>query len=218
MTTLVTTLIDSVKTTLQETTDDGVRWKNDELISYLNDASRFLAENEPDAYAANVTFECVTGTKQTIPDNSTRLLDVVRNLDGKKWAVSVVDKNTLNSARPNWHAENPTNQQELFYSDDRNPKQFYVYPPATQGSLLETVLSLEPVRHLPKESQDKISLLQVNDRYVPALMNYILFRAFDKDSDTGGNYQRSQGYLQGAYNSLGIKMQNTARISPNTQG
>lgn len=215
MTTTVTTVINSVKTTLQETEDEGVRWSNEELIDYLNDACRFLAENEPDAFSDNSEFECVTGTRQELPANATRLIDIVRNLEGKKFPLFASDQSTLNTARPNWHSENPTTQQELFFSDDRDPKRFYVYPPAKAGSLLEIVCTLDPVEHLTKESQDKESLMQMNDRYIPTIISYILFRAFDKDSDTSGNFSRAQTYLRNAYTSLGIKMQNTARISPN---
>lgn len=217
MTTTVTTVINSVKVTLQETTEEGVRWTNAELVDYLNDACRFLAENEPDAFADNSEFECVSGTRQELPINATRLIDVVRNLEGKKHPVFSSDKATLNTARPNWHSENPTNQQELFFSDDRDPKRFYVYPPAMVGSLLEIVCTLDPRIHLTKEAQDKSSLMQMNDRYVPAVMNFILFRAFDKDADAAGNFSRAQNYLRNAYTSLGIKMQNTGRISPNNE-
>lgn len=217
MTTKVTTVINSVKVTLQETEVEGVRWTNEELVDYLNDACRFLAENEPDAFADNSVFECVSGTRQELPINATRLIDIVRNLEGKKLPLMASDKSTLNTARPNWHSENPTTQQELFFSDDRDPKRFYVYPPATAGSLIEIVCTLDPRIHTTKEAQDKISPMQMNDRYIPAVMNYILFRAFDKDSDTSGNFNRSQSYLRNAYTSLGIKMQNTGRISPNNE-
>jgi hypothetical protein len=217
MTTKVTTVINSVKTTLQETEVQGVRWTNDEIISYLNDACRFLSENEPDAFADNSEFYCVLGTRQEIPENATRLIDVVRNLEGRKTPLTTIDKGTLNAVRPSWHSENPSNQQELFFSDDRDPKRFYVYPPAKAGSLLEIVCALEPRHHFIAEAQDQSSMMQVNDRYIPAIMNFILYRAFDKDSDTAGNFSRAQTYLRNAYTSLGIKMQNTGRISPNNE-
>ena len=217
MTTTVTTVIDSVKTTLQETETEGVRWTNAELIDYLNDACRFLAENEPDAFSDNSEFECVVGTRQELPINATRLIDIVRNLEGKKLPLFTTEQSTLNCTRPSWHSENPTTQQELFFSDDRDPKRFYVYPPAKAGSLLEIVCTLNPRIHLTKEAQDKETTMQMNDRYVPAIMNFILFRAFDKDSDSSGNFNRAQTYLRNAYTSLGIKMQNTGRISPNNE-
>ena len=217
MTTTVTTVVNSVKTTLQETEAKGVRWTNDEIVSYLNDACRFLAENEPDAFSDNSEFQCIGGTRQELPEKAARLIDIVRNLEGKKTPLTSSDKATLSAMRPSWHSENPTTQQELFFTDDRDPKRFYVYPPAKAGSLLEVVCALEPRHHFIGEAQDKSSLMQVNDRYVPAIMNFILYRAFDKDSDTSGNFSRAQTYLRNAYTSLGIKMQNTGRISPNNE-
>jgi hypothetical protein len=218
MTTLVTTLINAVKKTLQEEGVEGVRWTNAELIEYLNDSCRFLVEYEPDAFADNSSFACVAGTRQEVPENVTRLISIVRNLEGRKIPVIITDRSALDSMRPYWHSENPTNQQELYFVDDRDSKRFYVYPPAVDGSLLEIISAMEPVRHLAVEAQNNSSSLQVNDRYVPALMNYMLHRAFDKDSDTAGNFSRSQTYLQNAYNALQVKVQNTNRVSPNRQG
>mgnify|MGYP007046356717 FL=1 len=187
------------------------------IISYLNDACRFLAENEPDAFSDNSEFFCVIGTRQELPSNATRLIDIVRNLEGKKTPLTPSDKTTMNAIRPNWHSENPSTQQELFFNDDRDSKRFYVYPPAKAGSLLEIVIALEPRHHFIAEAQDKSSLMQVNDRYIPSIMNYMLYRAFDKDSDTAGNFSRAQTYLRNAYTSLGVKMRNTGRISPNNE-
>lgn len=218
MTTRVTILINDVKKTLQETEEEGVRWTNEELIEYLNGACRFLIEYAPEAFADNSEFECAVGTRQEIPVNAARVLSIVRNLEGRKSPVTNTDRSTLDSMRPYWHSENPTNQQELYFVDDRDSKRFYVYPPAKDKSLLEIICAMEPKRHITKEAQDNESLLQVNDRYVPALMNYILHRAYDKDADTSGNFSRSQTYLQNAYNALQVKVQNTNRVSPNRPG
>jgi len=153
--------------------------------------------------------------RQELPVYAVRLINVTRNLEGRQLPIMPSDIAVLSSVRPNWMAETPTNQQEFFLYDDRDPKRFYVYPPATAGSLIELVCALEPKKHLPKEYEDNETLLRVNDRYYPALMNYVLHRAYDKDADDAGNFTRSQTYLQSAYNALGIKLQNTSRISPN---
>lgn len=208
-------IINSAKRTLQEQGAEGVRWTNQELVEYLNDAYRFLVEVEPEAFADNSEFECAAGTRQEIPANASRLIAVKRNIDGRMMPVTATDSETLGRVRPYWHSENPTNEQELFVYDERDPKRFYVYPPAVEGSLIEIVCAMEPEKHLVTHYEDNETQLRTTDRHYPALLNYILFRAFDKDGDGYGNFQRGQSYLAAAYNSLGAKLQNAARVSPN---
>lgn len=215
MATRVRELLQTVRRTLQETQTEGVRWTNAELVEYLNDAYRFLIEQEPEAFADNSVFECAAGPRQELPVYAVRLMNVTRNLEGRQLPLMPTDSAVLNAVRPNWMAETATNQQEFFLYDDRDPKRFYVYPPATAGSLLELVCAMEPQKHLLSDYEDNETLLRVNDRYYPALMNYILYRAYDKDADDAGNFQRSQTYMAGAYNALGVKLQNSMRVSPN---
>lgn len=218
MATTVRQLINTVKLTLQEERNtDGIRWTNSELIDYLNDAYKFVAENEPEAFAENSEFECVNGSRQELPPNAVTLINIVRNIDGRRRAINPIDGETLNAVRPDWQDENATKEQELFIYDDWNPKVFYVYPPALEGSMLEIVVSINTPKHTTRHYDDGETTLALDDRFYPPIMNYILHRSFDKDADNQNNMSRAMQYLQTAYSAMGQKLQNTARTSPNAE-
>ena len=92
MTVTVQSVVDRVQTTLQDTS--GVRWAvASELVLWVNDAQREIALFKPDATAVNETVALATGTKQAIPTEGNRLLNVVRNMGmvDKTYTVTVVN-------------------------------------------------------------------------------------------------------------------------------
>ncbi len=214
MATRVRDFIQRIKVLLQDTDDPGTRWTNDELISYLNEAYDFVLTYVPEASTIQGGFLCEAGTRQTLPDNGLRLLSVIRNRDGSLRPIRRRDKASLDRERPNWHNEPDTLNQEFWVYDDREPRVFYVYPPASKHSNIEIGYTLDVQDHIPRDYENTDTLLRLDDRYKVALLNYILYCAFDKDSDFTGNGQRAEGYLAKAANALGLKLQNDVRTSP----
>jgi len=80
-----------------------------------------------------------------------------------------------------------------------NPKVFYVYPPA-QSATTELVYSSVPMPHA-----DSTGTIKLDDRYAPAILDYMLYRAYQKDADYAANDQRSQTAYQTFLNSLGVQ-------------
>ena len=66
--------------TLQDTT--SIRWPVAELVRYLNDGQREIIVHRPDAMVTNAAQALVAGSRQAIPSNGTKLIDVVRNTGG----------------------------------------------------------------------------------------------------------------------------------------
>ena len=59
--------------------DDGfIRWPKEKLIDYLNDAQRAIAIVRPDAFVIETEIVCVAGTKQSLPSDALRLVDIRR--------------------------------------------------------------------------------------------------------------------------------------------
>ena len=86
--------------TLQDTT--SIRWPVAELVRYLNDGQREVVLYRPDAMVTNATVTCVAGTKQTLPANGAKLIEVVRNARaaGTKRAVRMVNREILDAQTP----------------------------------------------------------------------------------------------------------------------
>jgi len=107
---LASDVLTRVRLLLQD--PDGVRWLDAEQFQWLTDGQRAIVVVRPDASAKNAEIELVAGSKQTLPDDGLRLLDVVRNVPvtavnsttqtGGR-AVRLVDREVLDSQDPSWH-------------------------------------------------------------------------------------------------------------------
>ena len=192
-----------------------MRFPNDELLKFFNDAQKEVVLHRPDANMQNVNnFTCVAGSKQTIPTTGLRLVDVVRNVGGR--AITQVDRKILDETLPNWHetTADSTRKIEHFIFDPADPKHFYVYPKATTAFQLEIVFSAAPSDISISNFSTDTTTISVDDVYANSLLDYILYRAYQKDSEFAGNAQRSMMHYQGFTNALGVKTQVDAAVTP----
>lgn len=175
--------------------DSGnVRWTQAELLRWLNDGRRELAISRPDVYAVTTVVTLGSGTKQQIPTDGTRFIDALRNInadDSVGLAVRIVEREDLDAQYPGWH-QATAGVTANFMFDERVPRIYFVYPPAVTGAKLEIAYSQEPV-----EITDTNTTLTQEGLYANALVDYLLYRAFQKDSTFAGNYQRAAAaYVQ----------------------
>ncbi len=212
--TTIKTVIDKAKLILQETTVDGIRWTNAELLGWLNEAYQKIIGFKPNANASNNSFTCVAGTKQSLPSDGVYLLDVVRNLAGDKSVVTPTKRSVLDATRRGWHGETPSDSVNHFVYDDQDPSNFYVYPPATTSATVEIIYAAVPAPHLIAALTDD-SAISLDDRYAPTITDYILMRAYTKDADFAGNAQRMSYHENLFMTSLGLKAKSEASSSPN---
>ena len=205
--------------TLQDTT--SIRWPVAELVRYLNDGQREVVLYRPDSMVTNATVACVAGTKQTLPANGAKLIEVIRN-SGTRRAVRLVNREILDAQMPGWH--NLTGQNELLHYmyDPRDPRTFYVYPPATTGAQLDIVYAAYPT-DIAEPSDGALYTavtgnISLPDIYGNVLQDYILYRAYTKDSEYAGNAQRAQAHYAAFANALGIEIKATVAVAPNPVG
>ena len=211
-TTKVVDILDRASIILQDTTN--VRFPNAELLKFFNDAQKEVVLHRPDANMQNATFTCAAGSKQTIPATALRLVDVVRNIGGR--AVTQVDRKILDETLPNWHEQtaDSTRKIEHFIFDPADPKHFYVYPQATSSFQLELIFSASPSNVAITNFSSDTTTISVDDIYSNCLLDYILTRSYQKDSEFAGNAQRSIMHYQNFATALGVKTQVDAAITP----
>lgn len=207
---LASEIIDRARIVLNDT--DGVRWLNAELFKWINDGQRVIALVRPDSVVSNISLTLVAGTKQSLPTEALRLMDVVRNLSvsgaGGR-SIRHVDRDVLDTVNPDWHTETQTGTIKNYVYDNRDPKTFYVYPPAQANTKVEVLYSKNPT-----DVAATTDALSVADIYADPLLNYVLYRAYSKDAEFAQNGQLSAGYL-GTFNAmLGIKTSKDAAYSP----
>ena len=213
-------IIRRVVETLQDPT--SIRWPVSELVRYLNDAQREIILYRPDAAVTNTAVPLVAGSRQSLPAGGTKLVDVLRNSAGTKRAVRITNREILDAQLPGWNAQPGTTEILHFMYDPREPRTFHVYPPAGAGASLELVYSTMP-DDIAEPADGALYTAVAGDFALPdiyanAVQDYILYRAYSKDSEYAGNAARAQAHYAAFANALGMEIKATVAVGPNPTG
>lgn len=201
---------------------DFVRWTTAELQAWLNDGYRDVVTVLPEANTVRAEFTCSAGYKQTVTaalPAAVRVMSVDRNTApaSNKAAVTLVSRPSLESQRRNWINETPSVSIEQYMFDPRMPKEFLVYPPAAVGAKVEILYAEIPTAHNLSDAQLKnpstAEVIRLDDIYANALLDYVLYRAYSKDSEAG-SANRAVAHYQAFQAALGIKGQRDAASQP----
>ena len=208
---LASDIIDRARLVLNDTVAT-YRWADSEFFKWINDGQRAIVLVRPDASVSVETLTCAAGTKQAIPSGAIRLLDVTRNINADNSAgraVRLVDRDILDSQNPDWHSGTQADAVKNFIYDNRAPSVFYVYPPAKSTTKVEIVVSKNPT-----DVTATGSTLALADIYAEPLLNYVLFRAYNKDAEFAANANLALSYFQAFQAMLGIKTAKDVGYSP----
>lgn len=217
----VVDLITRAQTLLLDTT--ATRWAAVELQYWLNDSYREIINLRPDANSQTGTFTCVAGYRQNLTSSfatANRLLEVISNKAAlsTKQRVRLVTRQSLDSDRPGWYNEQDSINIQLYVYDPRFATEFLVYPPAKTTTQLEVVYNTVPAAHALTEEQltnpATTTVINISDSYANAILDYILYRAYTKDSDQPSNASRAVAHYQAFQNGLGIKTQSDQAVQP----
>ena len=201
-------ILSRVQNILQDNT--SVRWTQGELLDYLNDGQREIANLRPDSTATHSNVSLSTGTEQSIPTDGLRLIKLVRNMSGTGTdatgarAIRVVTEDALNSTQPSWHDPTVTGdathgtEVKHYIFDTNDPRKYYEYPGVAGSAYVEVVYSKNPTN-----LSAVTDLIQVDDVFANPLINFVLYRAFLKDSEYASNMQTAGTYYQLFTQSLG---------------
>lgn len=182
------------------------RWTKDELLNYLNDAQRAIVLRRPDSYTVDIDdFACVKGVKQALPADALKLIDIPRNAMGKA-IRGPYNRQVLDDNYDEWYAGNTAQKVELYIYDERNPKTFYVYPGVVAGVELTLVYSKAPPA-IGVAENDSGEVIALDDVYVNAIIEWILYRSYMKDAEYAANPNKSQMHMNAFKSQLGEKSQ-----------
>ena len=211
-------IVRRVVDTLQDTT--SVRWPIAELVRYLNDGQREVILYRPDASIKNATVTCVVGPKQSLPADGAKLIDILRNsaTGSNNSSVRLVPREILDTQIPNWYSITGNISTVHYTYDPRDPKVFFVYPPALVTTKVDITYSAYPTDVTePAAGADYTDVtgnIDLPDIYGNIVLDYILYRAYTKDSEYAGNAQRAQAHYQALGNALGVEMQGLVGVTP----
>ena len=220
MSVTVQSVVDRAEYIFQDTSN--IRWTTAELLLWLNDAQREIALLKPDATATNTTITLATGTKQTLPSGGNRLLKIVRNMSAAssgtgKTAIRLVSRDALDTQEPNWHdptvagyAKHGAIVKNYMYSEE-DPRNFYVFPGVAGNAYIELVYSSNPATVAINAN------LGVPDVLANAVLDYVLYRGYMKETETA-DQQRASSHYQLFIASVTGKTQIDSVTSPNFTG
>ena len=198
------------------TDESAVRWPKETLLEWFNEAQRAVVLRRPDSLAVNEPFSCAAGAKQILPAVGIRLIDIIRVIGGS--GITKVDKSQLDAHVRDWYTHAETAALEHFVYDERDPKTFYLYPPAIATTSIEIVYSKSPDVIVIADFVNDTQVISVDDVFANALQEYILYKAWMKDAEHAGNQDRANGHFNQFRVAIGEKTQADAMMAPTTNG
>lgn len=186
-------IIDRVRIQLVDTATTQ-RWTDAELLYWISDGQRAIVAALPHAAIKTATTPLVAGTRQSLPADGYRLMDIPRNLSGGGTAgapCTSVDRIILDRQYPTWHTANASATVLHWTYDPNDPTAFFVFPTNTGSGSVEVVYSFNP-----PDITVGASNISVRDIFQTALIDYTLYRAHSKDSDFAAGQQLAGAFLQ----------------------
>lgn len=183
-------------------------WEESELLHWLNDGLLAIALLKPGAFSERKSWRLAAGkSRQDLPEGSLQLIGPLYNMgaDGATQgrAILLGNRETKDRFEPSWRAATPAaTVKEYFYDVAREPKVFDCWPPvhATTPVYVEGAVAVTP------ESVDGAGEpLPCDDLYIPALQEWVVYRAFSKDGEQTPSFGRSARAAGMFFNLLGVK-------------
>jgi len=215
-------ILSRVQNILQDNTN--VRWTEGELIDYLNDGQREIVNIRPDSTATHSNVSLSTGTEQSIPTDGLRLIKVLRNMSGTgtdatgSRTIRQVELSDLDIINRDWHSSSVTGPAahgtivKNYAFNEKDPRKFYVYPGISGSAYVEVVYSKNPTN-----ISAGTDLIQVDDIFANALINFVLYRAFLKESEYANNVAVASGYFNAFNQTLLVGKQIEQLTNPKTE-
>ena len=208
----VKSTLDRVNTVLVDTTQ--TRWPYEELVVWFNDAVLAVINRRPDANIQNTEFTlAVNSSKQVLPDNGLRWIELMYNVTSGT-PIRKTPRRQLDDQIPAWHKKTGAEPKQYVF-DERDPKVIYVYPQVTTQTSVLACYSVTPIE--VELANIETDTLPIDDNYINALVDYILYRAYSKDADYASNGQRAMNHYQAFSNELGDKFQVDAAYNPKSR-
>lgn len=191
---LASDVLDKAEILLLDESND--RWTEAELLGWLTDGLRALANLRPYSVASKTVETLVTGSRQAVPTGSFLLLDILRNMgaDGATPGKPIrrVDSGIQRAFGSTWHsADDGAAVANFTYDPDLEPLVYHVVPriPSTPVITVEMIHAVTP-----SDVAATSSTLPVNEEYEQGLVDYVLYRAFSKDSEFAENERADYYY------------------------
>lgn len=185
---------------------ENITYTVDEMVLWAYDGAAAILRERPPAGTETEQLTLTEGALQQPTGNVIQILDITRVVGGRP--IERTSRRQLDSWEPDWYQEEPTSDLIHYTYDERKPTQFYVYPPAKAGTVVEGL-----VVRLP-DPFTKDSDIPMGREYLDPLVSYMAHRAISKDTDYADS-QLAILFYQQFSQALGTSNESQQAISAN---
>ncbi len=202
---------------------DFVHWPREELLGWCSAAEREIVSIKPDAYVEERSYRLEAGTYQSIPEDAVGVVRLKQNMgpDGQTPGtyIRLADRDQFIDQNPDAYQEPANAEVEYYFFDKNDPRHFEVFPeqPETDWNWIKgTFPVVPPVLEKSDTSGAEYDVaIHVGDIYEQPMLNYVMFRAYSKDSDASlENARAAANYFSLFATSLGKKEQVEKQTEP----
>ena len=175
----------------------------DENITIFNNCIRTIILLVPRIHSKTEPQLLAPGVLQFLPAKGIELVDIPMNMgsDGQTPGIPLRETTLkiFNDVWPQWTTDPVATVIEHFMKDDNEERRYYVYPPVHPQDQVYVLMQMStlPTPITYDVSNDwKLLTIPLEDQYIDAILNGMLYMFYDDDSDNPGNTPRSQLYYQ----------------------
>ncbi|MCP5230901.1 MAG: hypothetical protein H6948_02205 [Zoogloeaceae bacterium] len=184
------------------------------LIEWVNDAQRAVVLVRPDAKASveNILLTA-SSALQSLPSGALRLGGLLSNMgaDGAtpgRGITGPVKREEMDAANPTWRTDTGAYVRQYVYDED-SPLSFWIYPTLTADLYVEA-----KVYRVPTDIAAGDDTIDLDDIYGPAIIEWLLYRCYARDSERSPNYTRASRHFKNFFDLLGVKTRGDMWVSP----
>lgn len=194
---LASTLITDASTMANDTMN--VRWTKAELLDWLNAGQRAIVALAPESNVESKNLTVAANSPSfTLPGDYIALISITHNINlnvagavvSQGGAIRLVDRELLDSRYPDWPKKAATDitEKKAYMYDARSPKIIFVWPVHADAKQVVAQVVMNPTPCVAGAS-----FISLSDEYAEALVDFMLFRAYAKDTDPN-SAQKAQLY------------------------
>ncbi|KAL8195926.1 UNVERIFIED_CONTAM: hypothetical protein K2H54_000122 [Gekko kuhli] len=165
---------------------------------------------QPDIFIKTQPLSVLPALGKPPPAGTIKLIDVERNTQSGK-TIRYVSRADLERLIPSWASSTGGIEAELYIHEPTNITAFWLYPRCEGGGQCRPRAQHSPTPR--NESQvESGAQVQVDDRYITPCLDWIMYRAFMRDSEVTANASRGQLHLQSFTQALSVSTETDATM------
>ena len=187
-------------------------WTEAENVQLFNNVIRTMILLVPKIHSKTEAQLLAPGVLQFLPAEGIELVDIPLNMGEDGQTPGPPPRETtlkiFNDVWPSWAYDPESTIVEHYMKDDNEERRYYVYPPVHSTTPVYVLVQMStlptPVTYDPANDW-KLLTIPIEDQYIDAIHNGMLYMFYDDDSDNPGNTPRSQIYYQRFQTALQIE-------------